>query len=180
MKTLLAAILLLALSCSGQNFYQFNRYDTNLDTTLINGGNLTNLYGTNLVAGTVNSNKLDAATLALLGGGSSGGFNPVVTPTNFISGFVYTNNNSGPIYVSAEVILNIAGATGVALAQVACPSSGVNISHFGQVAAAAGTSYGTLSGFIQPGETYTFTNASTGGGHTISLNPGSGRILSLK
>jgi hypothetical protein len=37
-----------------------------------NGAGLTNLNGTNIVVGTINSNKLDEATLALLGTGGSG------------------------------------------------------------------------------------------------------------
>ncbi len=157
MKTLLfTTALILSLSASAQTFYQFNRFTTNLDTTLINGGNLTNLP-------------------------SGSGFNPAVTITNFISGFIYLNTNTAPIYVSTVATLHIVGASGTAQVKLSCPSSGSDVSFFGEVAVAGHLTdeYGTLSGWIQSGETYTFTNTSSGS-HTINLNPGSGRILSLK
>jgi hypothetical protein len=52
---------------------------TNFTTTL-NGSTLTSLNGANITAGTINSNKFDAGTLALLGTG--GGSSPVIVFAN--------------------------------------------------------------------------------------------------
>ncbi len=99
MKTLLTLALLCVSLSVNAAFYQYNRYTTNLDTTAINGNFNTQtvatlvvtnaifpngISGTNLVNGTVNSNKLDAATLALFGAGGGGGSQtPITSDINY-------------------------------------------------------------------------------------------------
>ena len=53
-------------------------------------GSITNFSGTNIISGTINSNKLDAATLALLGAGGGGSITNF-SGTNIISGTINSN-----------------------------------------------------------------------------------------
>lgn len=62
----------------------------------VNGAGITNLHGTNLQTGTLNSNKLDAATLALFGGGSGGIATSAGIGTNTtVYGLLLNTNTSG-------------------------------------------------------------------------------------
>jgi hypothetical protein len=94
-----------------------------------NGSGLTNMPGTALVDSSVNSNKLDAATRALLGtGGGSGNFNPSLS--NSYNGR-FTGNGSGLTNLNAgnvtSGLLNDARlSTNVALRTAAQTFSGSN------------------------------------------------------
>jgi len=179
MKALLCiAALLLALSCRAQNFYQFNRYSTNFDTTLINGINMTNISGTNLVVGSVNSNKFDPPTLALLG---SGGSAPTVTFTNFLGGVIYTNSAGRMQHVSLQAALQPAAVGGSLLWELYMDPAGGQtftiIDLAGEITSGATVPnifYATLRGFIPPAATFVFTNLSSGAGNSVIVTPSSG------
>ena len=55
------------------NFWAANSNALNQVISQLASNNATAIQGSNIVAGTINSNKLDAATRAMLGGGTSGG-----------------------------------------------------------------------------------------------------------
>ena len=174
MKILLSiAALLLALSCRGQNFYQFNRYTTNFDTTQINGINLTNISGTNLVLGTVNSNKFDAPTLALFGAIGA----PTITQTNFVSGFIYTNTSGRPQMVLAGVALTVAAISGAAeMSFYVDPVGALNFTRTNRIT--LGTVVGTvvdtyvfqLTGIVPASGSYVITNTSRGAGNSGQMD----------
>jgi len=96
-----------------------------LNTFAGNGAGLANLNGANLQNGTVNSNKLDAATRALLGGSGSG-FN--VSQSNTYNG-TFIGNGAGLTNISATLTNTLAGdVTGSAAATVVARIRGVNVS----------------------------------------------------
>ena len=178
MKTFLTLCALLLAMCADGAFYQFNRYDTNVDTALINGGNLTNLYGTNLVSSTVNSNKFDPPTLALLG---SGGSVPVVIFTNFLGGVIYTNSTGRLQHVSLQAALQPAAVGGALLWELYMDPTGGQtftiIDLAGEITSGATVPnivYATLRGFIPASGTFVFTNLSTGAGNNVIVTPSSG------
>jgi len=90
-----------------------------------NGANLTALNGASLQINSVNSNKLDAATRALLGG-NGGGFN--VGQSNSYNG-TFTGNGAGLTNITATFTNTLAGdVTGLPGASVVARIRGVNVS----------------------------------------------------
>ncbi len=78
MKTLLTLCIIFTSLCADAAFYQYQRFTTNLDGTLIDGGTLTNIAGTSLglvpgsnITFTTNGN---AITIASTGGGGGLGY----------------------------------------------------------------------------------------------------------
>jgi hypothetical protein len=167
MKTLLTFCLLLVSLCADAAFYQYNRYSTNLDTTLIDGGKLTNLFGTNIVLATVNSNKFDAATLALFGVGGGSGTG------------IQTNGGTGTNNVlTGTLLLNTTNVTPMTfLTANGSPTAPLYITnesgifHFGNVSGHAPISVSTVRG---GGQFLTFTFVDAAGpmvtSNSLSMN----------
>ena len=92
-----------------------------------NGAGLTNLSGTNIQAGTINSNKLDAATLAMFGTGSG-------SPQTNISYLDVTNapwaNTNQPTIYNPTVAGNQTNTGNLRLSGILTLSNGVTTSPF--------------------------------------------------
>lgn len=88
--------------------------------------------------------------------------------TNWVSGFVYTNNTGRTIMVSGNAVLTTAGVAGYSQMGLAVP--GV-ITNYASVLSAIGGLTGAMTNAITPafiinGGTFTFTNTSSGAGDT--------------
>jgi hypothetical protein len=114
---------------SGSNTFAGVATITNGNNTFVgrfsgNGASLTSLSGAALQDGTVNSNKLDAATRALWGGTGSG-FN--LTQSNSYNGS-FTGNGAGLTNVNATLTTSLAGdVTGLPAATTVARIRGVNV-----------------------------------------------------
>ncbi len=142
------------------------------------------ISGTNITTSTLNSNRFDAATLALFGAGSAYA-GPTVTFTNFISGRLYTNATARAQTVCSSCFVVCAAVSGAAnmliqedvtgnttIATVASCVSGTT------VLTPATTYIFQIQADIVPGGVYAFTNTSTGSGNATSLQSGTGFIRS--
>lgn len=130
MKTILSLITLLALTLSADAaFYQFNRWTTNLDTTLINGVNQTNIPGSALQSPLAIS-TLNAAFFNVIGTVSNS-FQVNGTNGAMILGVNPTNNT---VTISGGGTSNYLGGVTV-INQLAAPM-GTNYTSY-----AAGTAY---------------------------------------
>lgn len=173
MKTLLILCSLLVSLGSDAAFYQYQRFTTNFDGTLVNGNTLTNLQGTAIATGTINSNKFDAPTLLLFGAIGA----PTITPTNFISGFVYTNTSGRPQMAISGVALTVASVAGAAeMSFYVDPAGALNFTRTNRLT--EGTIIGTLVdtyirqliGVIPASGSYVITNTSRGAGNSASMD----------
>jgi hypothetical protein len=150
MKILLSLIIVCAaLSANAASFYQFNRFDTNLDGTLINGNTLTNVT---------------AAP-------------PTITYTNLISGLVYHNLTGRPQMTIQGINVNCFNQNGTAVMSFYVdPNGGVDWSRTNRVGQALNTSSITegkffeLVGVIPIGASYVMTNTSTGASPSAQLD----------
>ncbi len=93
------------------NFWAANSNALNQVISQLASNNATAIQGSNIVAGTINSNKLDAATRAMLGGGTSGGTSdynalinkPVLGSIASASASSYVNTNAWVPFTNAWV-----------------------------------------------------------------------------
>lgn len=213
MKTILSLIILALTLSTDAAFYQFNRYTTNFDGALINGSTLTNLNGTNIAAGTINSNKLDAPTLALIATGGSGAGSGIATTngigtnltlystgppaltaignaasSNTFSGINVVATNYAPIFtltnaivlgtryangpqrafIAASFTLNGAAA-GTASVTLFVEGNLTNKLTISSGPLASLTVVDTLTAMVGPGETYYFSETSSGAGASVAF-----------
>jgi hypothetical protein len=157
MKTLFTLIIALVVTtCSAQKFYQYQRFTTNLDGTLINGNTLTNV---------------SAAS-------------PVVTASNFVSGVWYTNASGRAQAVSAPVNIILAAVIGTASIQLQVDAAGgVSGTKVGEITIGttgltlSGSYFYSIVGFIPTGASYVWTNLSSGAGNSAAPVSASGRLI---
>lgn len=98
---------------------------------------------------------------------------PSLVRTNFISGLVYLNNTGRPIQVSALACLTGVGVVGQVNLALRISNSVTNdIGATTLLTSIATISTNAIEGFVPNGETYTFTNTSTGAGNSATVGKG--------
>lgn len=104
-----------------------------------------------------------------------------ITQTNFIANTAYTNNSGYPQSLKASIAQTTAAVTGdvgmqLQIAGVGGSTNGSSISTTVAVTLAQ-TYTNMLSGDVPSGDTYIFTNLTTGSGNSASIVAGSGTVL---
>jgi hypothetical protein len=157
MKTILSLIIVLIVTtCSAQKFYQYQRFTTNLDGTLINGNTLTNV---------------SAAA-------------PTIIASNFVSGVWYTNNSGRTENVSIGFTATVgAGAVGSVIVNLQVDTTGghtlTTVATQGKTTVAGELGefyYFTIRGDVPAAATYVFTNTVSGSGNSIGFTSSTGRL----
>ncbi len=139
-------------------------------------------------AGKVTTTNGYVATGGIYSGDGSGLSNVVAVATNsltrvatnFIDGFVYTNNSSGYQYVACPVAVIAGGSPGNATACLEILPGYSCVSIVGEttsLATFAKTIHGTLSGYVPPTFTYSFSNHSGGASNSVVLSSSLGYII---
>lgn len=98
---------------------------------------------------------------------------PTLVRTNFVSGMVYQNTTGRPIQVSALACLTYIGVVGQANLSLRISNTVTNdVGQTTLITSFTGTTTNMITGLVPNGETYTFTNTSTGTGDSATVGKG--------